>query len=264
METSNLIATLRQWTGVLLLGSLLILGPIAQVASAAPSPLIAPIGDVFLPDLSFVEAVSTYANENGIESFLPDEQRVTDANVEAEITFNQFTTTAITTGSTITITDEEIGNLTGTTVSTMSANGTTSVTVLSDQNGEQWTLSLDSVVEIEEGFQLLGTFTGNVEGSLVTEPFEAILGFDGSITAIGDEENLTSLAAAIAPIVERVATPSRNVGAIVGAGIIILAMVLLFCFISIWKGWGLCEADQNMFKFPIMDRLEQMPYVMAA
>lgn len=276
METSSLLVTVRQWTGVLLLSSLLIMGPIAAVTGASPAvnrprptTVTTQEVDLFVPDPLLVDTIAAFKDTMGMTTSVPYEQ-AEYLNAQAIIGTMVHTADRITAVSAVTVGTE----VSGTTTLTISGQGLTAAIWLSDLDGiEEWTIILDSVVRIDDGFQLLGSFIHSVDrgvhGVIVSEEsFEAILGFDGSLTMVGDIENLETL---LDSLMEHVAlaegTRLANIGPIIGLGILGLAVVVVVCIVGWLTGWFSCVDVRRTIEFPAMDhRLtsSSLPYAMAA
>ena len=249
METSNPIVTLRQWAGVLLLGSLLIMGPIAAV-TARPAVTMMQHDDLFVPDPLLVDTIGLLKDTMEITTSYEQAEYL---NAQAIISTVDHTADRIT-GVGTTKSGREVS---GTTTVTISGQGITTSMWLSDQGGEQWFGILDSVVEIDEGFQLLGSFIHSVDGVVVSdEPFEAILGFDGSLTMVGDVENLEIL---LESLMGHVAHAERipSVAPVLGVMLLILLVVVVFC---VWYIFARMREKPSSFqRWIIICRIRTLP-----
>lgn len=237
--------------------ALLIMGPLVAVTSAMPLQKVRmqQIADLFVPDPLFVDTIGLFQDTLGITTFF---EQATYLNAQAIITTVDRTADRITSGSNITIGSEVSGSATA----TMSRQGITAGMSLYDQGGEQWTSMLDSVVEIEEGFQLRGFFIHSVDGVATQEPFEAILGFDGELTLVGDVENLEIL---VESMVGHVVLGERSVVLVVVVAIVVV-LLLIIILTQGCRWYNLfCDASQHTIEFPAMDRrLASLPYAIVA
>lgn len=250
METSNLVVTLRQWTGVLLLGALLIMGPIAAVGSAGPVTnvkrlAVEPIdpGALFRPGPMLVETIRTAARVNGI---------VSSARAE-EFEFYNVTATSrnIVHTESFFLNEEEIvidPGVSGSSTMILTDDGVTGTIALADENGQEWTFSVSSVDEVAEGYLIQGTLSSVNESA----SFQAILGFDGFVTVLDPDPVLDELAAPLAAYID--VTGRMEPATALVIVLVVFFIVAVVCIYGIFSGRFSCEAKPALDEFPILDR----------
>lgn len=247
----------RSWYAAIALGaSLVVLGPLAAQSLAIPNihrpSLQADIeGEMFDLDPNIRDTAIQAASVYEIETLMPENQ-ATLRNVVLIETGHVHTESRY--GSNV---DFYVGNeVTGFGDIEFTASGITADVILTGPDDQEWIITMDSFVEVANGYLLHGSFTSVVGGVSEAAAFEAILGADGELSIIGDDPFLEELASSLASYIDYPEGRAAFQVFQIVVFVLVIAIVLVVCAWIWWyfASW-FCDAALDL-SIPIKDRFK--------